>query len=213
MLYNCTDLNQVLDAAQVPKAVLFGHSMGVQVALEFHRQYPSRVAGLVLICGSYGNPLDTFHDHSLLRSAFPFIRAAVERFPELARTVVPTVLGTELAMELAIRTELNPDLIQRADLVPYFAHLAAMDPVDFVRTLDSLKDHSAWDHLPRVDVPTLVIGGERDRFTPPWLSRRMADAIPHAEFLLVPGGSHTAPLEQPAMVVERVEAFLKRRLP
>jgi pimeloyl-ACP methyl ester carboxylesterase len=29
-----------------------------------------------------------------------------------------------------------------------------------------------------VDVPTLIVAGDRDRFTPTWLSRRMALEIP-----------------------------------
>jgi pimeloyl-ACP methyl ester carboxylesterase len=78
----------------------------------------------------------------------------------------------------------------------------------FVRTLDSLKDHSAWDHLPFVDVPTLVVGGEGDRFTPVWLSQRMAEHIPQAEYVFVPGGTHTAPLERPGLVNGAVERFL-----
>jgi pimeloyl-ACP methyl ester carboxylesterase len=212
MLYTCEDLVQVMDAAGLQRAVIFGHSMGVQVALEFHRRHAERVAGLALLCGSYGNPLDTFHDHTMLRTAFPFIRALVERYPKLSRQVTSVAMKTEIALEIALRTELNKDLMHRADLIPYFDHLACMDPVAFVRTLDSLKDHSAWDHLAHVDVPTLVIGGEQDRFTPVWLSKRMAETIPTAEFTLVPGGSHTAPLEQPELVAKRIERFLQQRV-
>jgi pimeloyl-ACP methyl ester carboxylesterase len=39
-----------------------GHSMGVQLALEFHRRHPERVQALVLVCGSPGHLLDIFHD-------------------------------------------------------------------------------------------------------------------------------------------------------
>ncbi len=212
MDYTCEDLEQVLDIGGLEKAVVFGHSMGVQVALEFHRRFPERVSGLVLLCGSYGNPLDTFHDGTFLRSAFPFIRALVERFPERSRSVMGRIMKAQLSLEFALRTELNSDLMRRADLVPYFDHLAHMDPIAFVRTLDSLKDHSAWDHLKDIDVPTLVIGGERDTFTPVWLSQRMADAIPNSDFMLVPGGSHTAPLEQPVLIADRIQRFLHERI-
>jgi pimeloyl-ACP methyl ester carboxylesterase len=108
--------------------------------------------------------------------------------------------------------ELNRDLMDKNDLVPYFNHLAHMDPVVFVRTLDSMASHTAWDHLPHVDVPTLVIGGERDKFTPAWLSRKMAEHIPGAELMLLPRGSHTAPLEHRDLVELRVERFLRERL-
>ena len=212
MDYTCDDLLRLLDTAGIQRAVVFGHSMGVQVALEAHRRYPERVAGLVLLCGSYGTPLDTWHDHTLLRVAFPTMFRLVEKAPALAKAITGNLLPTELGMFFSMKTELNPDLLAKDDFWPYLRHLGAMDPVMFVRTLDSLKDHSAWDHLPKVNVPTLVVGGEIDRFTPVWLSHRMADHIPGSEYLFVPGGSHTAPLERPGLVHRAIADFLRKRV-
>jgi pimeloyl-ACP methyl ester carboxylesterase len=212
MAYTCDDLAAVLEATGVKEAVVFGHSMGAQVALEFHRGHPELVRGLVLVCGSYGNPLDTFHDDTLLKTAFPAIRSVVERFPSLSAKVINAITTSEIALQVALRFEVNGELLRRADLIPYFDHLGKMDPVVFVRTLDALAEHTAWDHLPSVNVPTLVIGGETDRFTPLWLSRRMADAIPGSEFMIVPQGSHTATLEQPELVWHRIERFLRERV-
>ncbi|WP_342374186.1 alpha/beta hydrolase [Myxococcus stipitatus] len=212
MLYTCDDLQRVMDAAGMERAVLFGHSMGVQVALEFHRRYARRVQGLVLLCGSYGNPLDTFHDSNVLKKMFPTLRRVVERFPEQSARLIHAALRTELAVQLAITLEMNRERIARNDLAPYFEHLARMDPVVFVRTLDSLAEHSAWDHLLHVDVPTLVVAGERDKFTPGWLSRKMAARIPESELVVIPDGTHTAPLEAPGLVELRVERFLRERL-
>jgi pimeloyl-ACP methyl ester carboxylesterase len=211
--YICDDLARLMDHAGLERAVLFGHSMGVQVSLEFHRRFHDRVAALVLLCGSYGTPLDTWHDHSLLRLAFPRIKQLVETVPSLSKRVLSKVLDTQIAVELGILTELNPRLMARRDFHPYMQHLAHMHPLYFVRTLDSLKDHSALDHLPHVDVPTLVLGGEIDRFTPVWLSERMAEHIPGSDCLIVPGGSHTAPLERPTLVNSAVARFLKDRVP
>jgi len=78
--------------------------------------------------------------------------------------------------------------MKRGDFAPYIEHLAKMHPLAFVRTLDSLKDHSALGHLPHVDVPTIVIGGEGDRFTPVWLSQRMAELIPGRSTSSSPAG-------------------------
>jgi pimeloyl-ACP methyl ester carboxylesterase len=211
--YLCDDLEALMDRAGMKRAIVFGHSMGVQVALEYHRRHRARVAGLVLLCGSYGTPLDTWHDHSLLRLAFPKLRAVVERLPGVAQRLTAATLGTSIALEFGVRTELNPTLIRREDFAPYMEHLATMHPLYFIRTLDSLKDHSAWDHLPAVDVPSLVVGGEIDRFTPVWLSERMAAHLPGSERLIVPGGSHTAPLERIDLVNDTVMSFLSRRLP
>ncbi|HYO67799.1 MAG TPA: alpha/beta hydrolase, partial [Archangium sp.] len=143
---------------------------------------------------------------------FPFIRHTVESFPQPAARLTRALLSTELAVQVALSVELNRSLLARNDLVPYFTHLANMDPVVFVRTLESAAHHSAWDHLPHVDVPTLIVAGERDKFTPAWLSRRMAAHIPDAEFMMVPQGTHAAPLEHRDLVELRVERFLREHL-
>lgn len=212
IVHNCEDLSSVLDHTGAQKAVLVGHSLGVQVILEYHRRHADRVAGLALVCGSYGRPLDTFHDGTFLRSAFPVLRETVELFPQLARKVNAAFMRTSLPMQIARFSEINADLIDLSDLVPYFDHLARMDPVAFVRTLDSVKDHTAWEHLPSVDVPTLVVAGEHDSFTPAWLSQRMAERIPRAQLLMVPGGTHAATLERPGLVNRHLLEFLERAL-
>ncbi|BDG06610.1 alpha/beta fold hydrolase [Anaeromyxobacter oryzae] len=202
------DLLAVLDDAGERQVVLVGHSMGVQVALETHRLAPRRVRGLVLLCGAPGHPIDTFHDSPALKIAFPFARALVERWPDAARTAFRAVVSTELAMQYALAFEVDRSRVDRADLERYFADLAAVDPTLFVRMLASAAAHDTTDHLPAVDVPALVIAGERDSFTPVRLSVRMHEAIPGSELLVVPGGTHVAPLEAPALVADRVLPFL-----
>ncbi|HEU4385186.1 MAG TPA: alpha/beta hydrolase [Anaeromyxobacteraceae bacterium] len=206
------DLLAVLDAAGERRAVLAGHSMGVQVVLEAHRQAPQRVAGLLLVCGSPGHLLDTFHDSSLLSHAFPYLRALVEAFPEAARWVFRRLVPTELAYQLGSRLETNHRLVRREDLFPYLDEVSAMDPTLFVRMLEAASRHDAEPHLPEVDVPALVVAGEADTWTPYWLSQRMAAAIRGAELLVLRGGSHVGPLEHPELLALRVESFLRRRV-
>ncbi|MBS2030779.1 MAG: alpha/beta hydrolase [Deltaproteobacteria bacterium] len=204
------DLAQILDELRVPRAAIFGHSMGVQVILEFHRRHRDRVAALVPVCGSYGNVLDTWHDDTMLKRAFPILREVVERFPSLVKRVWTKILPTEMSIFIGRHFESQAEFLRREDFWPYFRHLGEMDPVAFVRTLEVASKHSAWEHLPEVDVPTLIIAGEKDRFTPVWLSERMHVHIPGSELVIVPNASHCAPLEMPGLVELAAEQFLAR---
>jgi len=203
------DLLAVLEAAGVERAILAGHSMGVQVCLEAHRREPRRVAGLLLVCGSYGHPIDTFHDSPTLKIALPFARAAVERWPGLARLAFRMLVPTEIALQYALAFEVDRRFVPREDVERYLADLAAIDPLVFVRMLTAASGHDAYDHLSRVDVPTLVVAGEKDTFTPMWLSVRMHRAIPGSELLVLPGGTHVGPLEHPELVGLGVQKFLR----
>lgn len=64
-----------------------------------------------------------------------------------------------------------------------------------------------WDRLPEIACPVLVLAGERDeRFA--GLGRRLAAAMPHATFDVVPGAGHAAHLEAPEAFVDRLRAWL-----
>ena len=204
------DLKAVLRATRTPQAVLLGHSMGVQVTLEYHRRHPEQVLGLVLICGSHGLPLDTFHDSKAMKIMLPSMIAAAGKYPQAMNLIWRLLAGGELAYQLATHLEVNRRLVRRDDFAPYFRHLAGMDPRLFLGMLKHASEHSAYDHLPRVDVPTLIVAGTEDTFTPYWLSEEMHARIPRSELLTVPGGSHVAPIEHPELIALRLEKFLAR---
>ena len=206
-----SDLAQVLDARGIERAVLIGHSMGAQVILEFHRRHPGRVLALIPICGSYGNPLATFHDTDLLKRCFPGLLAAAERFPALSRHVTGAVMPSELAYQYARWAEVNRHLVAREDFEPYFTHLSHMDPIAFLHTLESASAHTTADHLKEVDVPTLIVAADSDTFTPYRISEEMHEAIAGSEMLTILAGTHTAIIEQPELIALRIERFLRER--
>lgn len=207
------DLLAVLDAAGERSAVLAGHSMGVQISLEAQRRAPRRVEGLILALGSPAQPLETFHGSRALAQIFPVLKQAIVALPAAARLVFRRFLPTELMLQYGLWFEVNRQLVRRADLARYLDDLARVDPEVWVRMLDSAAAHDATDHLPRVAVPTLVIGGEKDTFTPVELSRRMHRAIPGSELLMLAAGSHMGLLEHAELVELRVRKFLDERLP
>jgi len=206
------DLVAVLDALAIDRAVVFGHSMGCQIILDFAATHPSRVLGVVPICGSYGRPLETFHDNSLLSAAFPFMQEAAVRWPRTADRIWRAAVTSELTRAVARLFETNSRLVRQSDLGPYFQHLAGMDPRVFARVATSANDHTVEERLGDVRAPVLIIAGERDGFTPVWLSRRMHTLTPGSELMVVPGGTHVAPLEIPELLHLRVERFLEERV-
>jgi pimeloyl-ACP methyl ester carboxylesterase len=206
------DVACVLDDALVERAVLVGHSMGVQVALETYRRHAKRVAGLVLVCGASSHPLRTFRGSATLEELLPVIQKWVLRVPRVINRVTRWVLPTRLAYEVASRLEIRRELVEPADFMPYLEGMARIDSRLFVAMLSAAGQHSADDVLATIAVPTLVIAGGRDGFTPPERSRAMADAIPGCELLDIPNASHTAPIERPHLVDWTVREFLSRRV-
>jgi len=206
------DVACVLDDALVDRAVLVGHSMGVQVALETYRRHADRVAGLVLVCGAASHPLRTFKGSATLEDLLPTIQKWIGRMPGVFNRITRAVLPTRLAYEVASRLEIRRELVEPADFQPYLEGMARIDTRLFVAMLSAAGQHSADDLLKDILVPTLVVAGGRDGFTPPERSRAMAEAIPGAELLEIPNASHTAPIERPNVVDWAIRDFLGRRV-
>ena len=90
------------------------------------------------------------------------------------------------------------------------AHLSQLDLRGYFALARDLLTHDASDLLERIDVPVLVVAGERDLFTPLARSRELASRIPDAELLILRQGSHAALVEQPELLALTLEKFLSR---
>jgi pimeloyl-ACP methyl ester carboxylesterase len=201
------DLACILDALEIESATLIGHSMGVQVCLETWHRHRARVAALMLVYGAPGRLLDTFGGDDILARLHPFLSAGVERYPTIVGTFWRHFIPSKASLMLGLATELNAAHIRPADFMPYLEQLSKMHPADFVAMMGEAGSHDARPYLPDVDVPTVVVAGGEDGFTPVRLSRAMAEAIPGAEFHLVQRGSHAGALEFPEPMLEALEAF------
>lgn len=203
------DQHQVLKAEGSEGAWIFGHSMGVQVALELWSRHREMVKGLVLLCGSYENPVATFHNRAALSRMMPWLRVVAPRVHKPLKAFWQTMLPTELSYRIAVATEIDASRVERGDVERYLKDLSEIDPVVFLNMLGGAEGHSAASYLGQIDVPVLVIAGDQDRFTPSWLSRQMAGRIPTAQYHELSGGTHTAPVEQPEAIEGFVDAFLE----
>ena len=207
---HCRDLKAVLDGLEVEEAVLIGHSMGVQVILEFYRRHPERVAALIPVCGTAAHAFRTFYGMPGTERLLPPMLRAGERHAASLTRILRPLLRSPLPDPLArLGGAINWYLCPREIMEDYFRHMASLDLRMAARALLAMEDHAAEDVLETIRVPTLVIAGEDDRFTPLSVMEKMWRTIPGAEFLVIPRGTHTALVESPLLMNMRVEIFLR----
>ncbi|HEX7133286.1 MAG TPA: alpha/beta hydrolase, partial [Iamia sp.] len=207
------DLWEVADDAGIDRAVDMGHSMGVQVTLEADRLAPGRVAGLVLIAGSYENPLKTFWGLPVADMAFPFAKlAATSTPPRLLRLAMQPARLTAFGAWAAKVARATGPKAQAADMAPYLLHIASTDMAVMIRLIDAMRRHSAADHLRKITAPTLILAAGHDTFTPPRCSQHMFERIPTAEIQWFDDAGHTLPIEEPEAIVSHVDEWYGRRV-
>ncbi len=211
---NARDLEAVRTAvgAEGP-AILLGHSMGCQVILEYARQYPANVRALVPMFGTFARPLDTFMDNPHSRKVFAVIQKLAAVGGKTTTRMLLPLYASPLAYQVSRYSGLvDKHYAQKVDIDKYLEHLIHMDPQIFLRMVSLMADHDLTEFLPELTVPTLVIAGERDLFTPVHRSRKMAELIPDAELLILAEASHAAIVEHPDTINQRIDRFLAERL-
>lgn len=210
---HAADLEAVLEDAGIhTPALVMGHSMGCQVALELARSAPHRVAGLGLWLGTAGRTLHTFAGWSgsvhLFRLIHAFVRAAGESVNRTQRVLLNSPLAWRVTRGFHL---VDPYYTSKADMEPYLRHMATMDLRVFLGCARAADDHDAWPDLASMDVPALVVAAENDTFTPIECSRRMAELLPQGELFILADASHAALIEQPETIGFRLRRFLDER--
>lgn len=205
------DALAVMDEDGLDAVAIFGWSMGVQVALEVFRRAPERVKALVLINGVPGAPWESAFNTPRIGALIPHALELVRQVPGLAQTVTERVVTWPETVTWAKRVGLAGQTLDEEIFAQLAGSFAGLDMGLYLRMLQLLGEHDARDLLEEVDVPTLVIAGDRDLFTPRAAAEEMVRRVRGAELLVVPGGTHYVAVEYPELVNLRVEKFFRER--
>lgn len=207
------DFVELCDAEGVDQAVFVGHSMGVQVIYEIYRHVPEGFRAIVAVAGPYENPLKTLYGRGEAHMLFPVGRFALQAIP---RFLLPAwrMLGKQYRLghrAAVLARAAGPRLTQKA-LAPYIEHFVSRDPLVMFKLIDSMRQNSGADVLPTVDVPVLILAGDRDPFTPLAVQQRMHELIAGSELVVLEGGHHTLPLEFAEEINATIDDFVSRRV-
>ena len=174
------DAAAVLDHLGIDKVVVGGLSMGGYAALAFWKRHRSRVGGLILADTKAGADSDEARAGresfaiAVLKNGLDWV--ANEMAPKLQRPQpIPSV-------DLELRRLIHDNL--------------GMGVAAAQRGMARRADFTA--ELGKINVPTLVLVGEKDVLTPPAQAEALAQAIPNAKLVTIPDAGHIANLEDPA---------------
>ncbi len=210
MDHHIRDMEVLMAAEGISEAIVVGWSMGVQVGFEFYRRHPDQVAGMVMLCGVAGAPFETVPGGRLAGSLIaPLMQLGKRnaRAVQLLSRRVGSWRGLVPLMQKAgiVAPSLDMDVFR--DIVRDFS---AMDMEIYCETLRQLGHHDARDVPPSVQVPTLLIAGDRDLMTPRTVSERIHSEIDDCHLVVVEGGTHYTPVEFPDQVRSEISRFLGR---
>lgn len=186
----------VLDGLRIDRATVLGASFGGMVAQQLAVRHPGRVSALVLAATGPGSA------HLVRRpdrAASDALLGRGARTPEDAYRIACTVLYSRAFQE------------EHADIIEQQVRDRARRPIDpraFRAQLAASRAHDAWDKLPSITCPTLVMHGSDDAVMPLANAELLAARIPGAVLEVFDGAGHLFFHEQPERTAEAVTAFV-----
>ncbi|MGW4171762.1 bifunctional 3-oxoadipate enol-lactonase/4-carboxymuconolactone decarboxylase PcaDC [Streptomyces chartreusis] len=169
------------DSLGIERFAYAGVSLGGAVGLHLAVHHPERVDSLAVICSSaHFNGAKPWEERAALvrREGLAGLAESAN-----ARWFTPGFTVPELVRD----------------------HRDA-DPGAYAACCDALAAFDLRDRLAEISSPTLLIAGREDPATPPVHLREIADAVPGAALVEIPGASHLAPAQCPEAVLTALRA-------
>src|SRR5579884_1602728 len=195
-----SDLSGLLDTLGIKKATLVGHSFGADIAMYFAYKNPQRVQKLVAIEPGLAALVDERKDPNWEGWAY-----WVKKLEEVGLTV-PEDKRTDL--DYLLETSLNtPKFYGPARGLP-----RNREPlIRLIKNTTLIQDYEVVGELTlnavrTIRTPTLLVYGEKSHFMGSY--RFLKDALPNCTPVLLPGGEHFGPLEQPEPLTRHILDFV-----
>ncbi|WP_405463589.1 3-oxoadipate enol-lactonase [Streptomyces jietaisiensis] len=167
------------DALGLERFAYAGVSLGGAVGLHLAVHHPGRVSSLAVLCSSAH--FDTGNGSKAWEERAARVRAE----------------GVEWLAANADSRWFTPGFT-----VPGLVEdQRRADPEAYAACCEALAAYDLRAELPRIAAPTLLLAGREDPATPPAHLREIADAVPGAALVELPGASHLAPAERPEAVL------------
>lgn len=187
------DLAGLLKALDIPKAHIGGISYGSEISMLFAIMHPELTKSLIVMDG-------VSEIHPLLKGqTYPWLMAAERHDAEM-------LLRTSYHMNFAeewinSHQEFIESSVSRYD---------AIDMDAFAELMKAFFALDITDQLSQINVPSLIIVGEKDLIKGRDYAEVIAEKIENAELIIIPGAGHAVCLEKPAEVNTLLIGFISK---
>jgi pimeloyl-ACP methyl ester carboxylesterase len=211
------DLETVLQViAPRGPIVLVGHSMGGMTVLSHARQYPhrygNRIVGAALISsaaeGVGKSPLGEILNNPALE-AVRFTARSAPKLVHRGRNVTRSVIGPILRAASYADVNVSPSIVAFSEKMMLETPIPTL--VEFLHALEVHDETAALPTLAKI--PTLVACGDHDLVTPAEYSKKMDDALPESELVVVARSGHLVLLSKPDPINDGLVRLVKRATP
>ena len=203
------DTHELVEHLGIEKLFVVGHSMGVNISLEFALRYPEKVQGLVLISGTLLPPQEVMFNSKVMDTALPYIKLFRQYFPHTFEQFWTTQHENPLAKKIVHKSGFNEERVSEEFVTIYMKKISELPSELFFRLMEEMRNHDIIRDIGQIKSPALVMEGECDRVIPPYLQRMIHQYLEGSELYVVKDGSHVPQADFPDQVNDRMLHFFQ----
>ena len=202
------DVKALARSLNIPSFDLVGHSLGALIAIGFAAEHPDLVNRLVLEDGGPGMDTDAARGGSIGNFTRPLAFDTLESAISWLQAQNPLLSSrSDEEMEQMAKHRMKENWAGRW----IFRH----DPelywiLDNAPGWSQEESEQAWEQTASISCPTLVLRGKESELLSSDAAARIADAIPNATLVEVPGAGHSIHSETPERFLKIVRDFLEQ---
>jgi pimeloyl-ACP methyl ester carboxylesterase len=205
------DVAEMCAVLGIDKAIMLGHSMGVNICLQLAKDYPQLVSSMVLISGTFINVKDVMFDSNLMEFIAPIANLGLEKYPDIFKALWAKGGMNPFFREIIHSTGFNRGKVSKEFIEIYLNRVGQLGADVFFQLFNEMTRQNITGSLERMTMPSLVMGGHNDNVIPNHMQRTLASFLPNSETYFLKEGSHVPQADYPDMVNERIELFIEQR--
>jgi pimeloyl-ACP methyl ester carboxylesterase len=179
-------VHRFIEAKEYTNVHLLGNSLGGHVALKHVLKYPEKIKSLILT-GSSGLFESGMGDSYPKRSDYEYIKTKTEM-----TFYDPLVATKELVDEV------------------YGIVNNRLKAIKIISLAKSAIRNNLGEELNQIKLPTLLVWGNNDKITPPFVAQEFNKLIPHSELYFIDKCGHAPMMEVPDEFNVILHKFLKK---
>ena len=202
------DLNELINFLNLEDIILLGHSMGVNVCLEYCKNHQENVKKMILISGTIVPVFNIMMDTHLTGPLQPILTSILDSFPKQFNTFWKYGGWNPFLRKIIKAGGFNQKEVSDEFIEVYMNKLGELGPELFFQLLNQMQTHDILSFVHNIKTKTLIIGGNKDKVIPNYLQRILDEKLHNSELYIIHKGSHVPQVDFPVYSNERIEFFL-----
>ena len=188
------DVYSVIKKEKISDFILIGHCFGGMVSIMFHKLYPKMSKAYILIDTTYKSPLSL----SRIFRKHPFLE-----------NLINNILDRRSLSKFSSASQYKYAGTSDFNLRRIYSDITSTGIKSWIFTYENISKFNSIDLLKKMNVPVLIIEGEKDSVFDVSVAKKIKNLIRGSKLSIIPGENHIIVLSNPKVLEKEIYSFIK----